>query len=167
MAADNWIKAHYLDASALVMLFLDEPGSDAVRDYFYGEANFCTTTLCLAEALGVFKRKWNRSQLTMDGYFSASERLVVSVWGEKPKLDDLGLYQPGIHSEVELMAKQHTLDLSDALQLLTIKRGYFSGLSGPSSSVLITGDAGLETAASAEGIRVWNCKADRKPSWNL
>ena len=32
----------YIDASALVKLYLDEKGSIEFRDYFYSNTNFCT-----------------------------------------------------------------------------------------------------------------------------
>lgn len=53
----NSIRIHYLDASAIVKLFLDEDGSDRVRRYFAAESNFNTRTLCFAEALTVLKSK--------------------------------------------------------------------------------------------------------------
>ena len=165
MRDGEWVKAHYLDASALVMLVADEPGCQDLRGFFNSDTNFCTTSLCLAEALGVLKRKWSKKQLTSDQYFSATQYLIINAWGQKPKIDDLGLYQPSVQFDVEAVAKKHQLDVSDALQLATIKKGYFSGMVGPSASVLITGDQGLAAAATAEGIRVWNCKASGVPPW--
>ena len=105
MSDDDCVKAHYLDASALVMLAVEEPGFESLRSFFYSQANFCTTPLCLAEALGVVKRKWNKRQITAEEYFTASQHLVLYAAAGKPKLDDLGLYQRTIHHEVEALAR--------------------------------------------------------------
>jgi predicted nucleic acid-binding protein len=45
------IRIHYLDASAIVKLFIAEEGSDRLQKYFSEESNFHTTSLCFAEAL--------------------------------------------------------------------------------------------------------------------
>ncbi len=57
MAGVEGVKAHYLDASALIMLVVDEGDCDPIRRFFASNTNFWTTPLCLAEALGVLKRK--------------------------------------------------------------------------------------------------------------
>lgn len=62
----GWVKVHYLDASALVKLVIGEPGSEPLRKFFYQNANFCTTTFCLAEALSVLKGKWRRKEISWD-----------------------------------------------------------------------------------------------------
>jgi predicted nucleic acid-binding protein len=49
------IRIHYLDASAIVKLFIAEEGSDRLQKYFSEESNFYTTSLCFAEALGALK----------------------------------------------------------------------------------------------------------------
>jgi len=166
-AEGRWVKAHYLDASALVMLVVDEDGAPALRDYYDKHSTFCTTPLCLAEALGVLKRKWLRDkQLTTDQYYRAAQYLIAHAWGERIRLNDVGLVDPRVHVEVERQARAYGLDLSDALQLETLKHGYFSAaLVGPSAPVLITGDRGLASAATAEKIRVWNCKTSAEPPW--
>ena len=80
-------------------------------------------------------------------------------------MDDIGLFTPEGLSTVEAIAKRRSLDLSDALQLATILHGRYSVLGPNSASVLITADAKLYAAASAEGVRVWNCIASPAPSW--
>lgn len=161
----GWVKPYYLDASALVKLVVDEPGSQALREFFQSETNFHATALCLGEALGVLKGKWQRREITDDAYFAGTRRLIIDAWGKRIALNSVELIDPKIHSEVEAMAKKHTLDLSDALQLVTILKGYFSHLGPNSAPVLITADKGLAAAAIAEGIRAWNCSAGPAPVW--
>ena len=165
MSESDWVKKHYLDASALVKLVVDEGDCGPVRRFFHSDTNFCTTPLCLAEAISVLKRKWNHHDIGADEYFAAAQDLMIEVWGGKIELDDLGLFSPIILASVETKARQYNLDLSDALQLETIKNGRNAGLAGPSASVIITADEGLERAASSDGIRVWNCRTNEHPSW--
>jgi hypothetical protein len=60
--SEYWCKAHYLDASALVKLVDDSAGEsegrDALRKYCNDHASMYSTSYCLAEAFGVFKRKF-------------------------------------------------------------------------------------------------------------
>jgi predicted nucleic acid-binding protein len=165
---DDCIKAHYLDASAMVMLLVDEADCDCapVRRLFDAEPEFCSTPLCLAEALGVLKKKWDQKRLTDDEYFRAAQQLIVHAWSGKVRVDDLALFDPAVFAQVEKKGRAHGLDVSDALQLETIKKGYFSrAFVGGSAAVLITGDDELARAAAAEGIRVWDCKREPRPSW--
>ncbi len=160
-----WAKTRYLDASALVKLVVDEPDCTRIRQFFNSNTNFCTTPLCLAEAISVLKRKWAGGKIGTDEYFAAARGLVISAWGSRIELDDAGFLNLQVHTQVEQMARKYTLDLSDALQLVTILHGRYSVLGPNSASVLITADGGLAVAASNEGIRVWNCRTDETPAW--
>ena len=132
---------------------------------FYSNTNFFTTPLCLAEALGSLKRKWTRKDLDTDEYFAATRSLIVNTSRNRIELDDVGLVNPSIHSEVERLARRHNLDLSDALQLFTLFRGRYSVLARGSASTLITADGKLEAAASSLGVGVWNCRTSAAPPW--
>jgi hypothetical protein len=70
-----------------------------------------------------------------------------------------------VQSEVDQMVKTHNIDVSDALQLLTILKGEHSGLIHQSASVLLTADKGLAAAAAAVGVRAWNCAVEPAPPW--
>jgi len=167
MAGMEWAKTHYLDASVLVKFVVDEGDCAPVRQFFNANANFCTTSLCLAEAIGALKRKWERGEIKTDDYFRAIRRLIVDAWGKRIEVDDSGFVDPSVQSRVETLARQHSLDVSDALQLFTILHGRYAVRGPNSASVLITADDKLEVAASSEGIRVWNCRTSQQPSWVL
>lgn len=179
MNTSNWCKVKYLDASALVKLYIDENGSQQLRDFFQSnQPNFRTTWLCLAEALGILKSKWigNQSKdvatkIETDMYFEATRNLIIN-WRKRIESDDLELVDPSIPLKVAEMAKKYNLDYSDALQLITIKIGKYSHLfyeSKPhvyqSALFLVTGDKDLAFAAESEGIRVWNCTTGPAPEW--
>ena len=161
----QWVKTRYLDASALVKIVIDEGDCQPLREFFNSNTNFCATSFCLAEAIGVLKGKWDRKAIKTDDYFAAARSLIIDCWGKRIELNDVGLINPSVHDQVEQMAMKHGLDLSDALQLTTIKTGTYSHLGPNSASVLITADGQLASAAKAEGIRVWNCIADPAPEW--
>ena len=165
MGVMGWVKCYYLDASALVKLVVDEPDGKPIRAFVQASTNLHATDLCVGEALGVLKGKWQRGAITDEQYFSATRRLIIDAWGGRIGLDSVKLFDPTMHAQVEAMAKKHSIDLSDALQLVTILKGRYSVLGPNSSSVLITADAGLAKAALAENIRAWNCIAEPEPAW--
>lgn len=162
---DQWAKTRYLDASALVKLVIDEGDHQPVRSFFLSNPNFCASSLCLAEALGVIKGKWNHGRINEEQYFKATRKLIMWAWGKKIEIDNIDLFSPEGLTAVEELAKKHSLDLSDALQLQTIMRGTYSHLGPNSASVLITADSKLSRAAEAEGIRSWNCITTEPPDW--
>ena len=72
----RYIKASHLDASAAVKLVLQERGSEQLRSYFASPANFYITSVCLAEALGVFKRKRLRDEISEKQYLTTCYLLL-------------------------------------------------------------------------------------------
>jgi predicted nucleic acid-binding protein len=50
------LKSYYLDASALIKIFIEEKRSNIVRKLVAAKSQIYTTNLCVAEALRVFKR---------------------------------------------------------------------------------------------------------------
>jgi predicted nucleic acid-binding protein len=164
------VKVKYLDASALIKLVVDEEDAHLIRDFFRRNTNFCTTSLCLAEALGRLKGLWKKGRkegvkLSTDQYFKATRELIIETWGGRIEVDELKLLDPMIHTDVESLAKKYNVDLSDALQLVTIKKGQYSVFVSDSASILITADGPLADAAKSEGIRVWNCTKEPVPPW--
>jgi len=169
------VKMHYLDASVLIKLFVKEDDCDNVREFFLRNVNFCTTSLCLAEALARIKGMWKKGKdgkpkLTMDEYLASTRGLLRATHSfsnphGKIEIDEKVLSDISTHSNVEQLAKDNKLDLSDALQLYTIKQGKYSHLGPESASVLITADKKLAAAARRMGIRVWNCSIEELPEW--
>jgi predicted nucleic acid-binding protein len=171
VSASAGLKVKYFDASALVNIYVDENGSQRLREFFYSDTNFRTTWLCLAEAIGILKSKWvgNQSKdiatkIESEKYFEATRLLIIN-WRNRIESGDLGLVNPSFPLRVEQIAEKYDLDYSDALQLLTLKCGEYSFFVRESASVLITADKELASAAASEGIRVWNCTAGPAPAW--
>lgn len=161
----SYWKANYLDASAAVKLVLEEAGSTNIKRYFGNRSGFFLTSLSLAEALGVFKRKLFHNEATKKRYFDACYLLLAWVRG-KPKgihIDDIDLSDIEVFKQAEDLSRQHHIDLSDSLQIVSVKNGRFRHNVGESKTILITADRQLESAAKTEGLRVWNCELTDEP----
>ncbi|MBN2482877.1 MAG: type II toxin-antitoxin system VapC family toxin [Candidatus Omnitrophica bacterium] len=152
------IRVHFLDTSALIKLIVKEEGSGPIRDYFKNHSNFYTTAICFAETLGVLKTKCFYSNVISEKeYFSASYLLLAYLRNNSLSIKGDDIWDVNVYQEVEFLSKQYSLDISDAFQLCTMKRGIFGKLLGESQPILITADKNLAKAARAEGLKAWDC----------
>lgn len=160
----HWIRGHYLDASALVKLFIDEEGSEQVRSYFNKQTVFYTTSLCFGETLGRLKVEYKKlKHIPQEKYLHACYELMAYVAGERIAIQDIEIANRETYLEVEALAKKYDLDISDAFQIVTLKKGFLSVLAGKSKSMLITGDSDLANAVHQEGFEVWDCLRESPP----
>ena len=157
-------RADFFDASALAKIYSDEPCSDVVREYFRNRATKYTTPFCFYEAMNVLKSKWKfKGQLTIEEYLDASFKLTAWYGASSSKISDLNFTESTTFFEAKEIAERNLLDLSDAFQILSVKKGYFSVLVNDSSTVLVTADKGLADAARNEGLRAWNLMLEQAP----
>jgi predicted nucleic acid-binding protein len=70
---------------------------------------------------------------------------------------------PKVFFDVQKMIDKYQLDLSDAFQILSVKKGFGACLSGESQTILVTADEKLAKAAKAEGLRVWSILEEPAP----
>lgn len=161
-------RTNCFDASALVKVYTDEHGSDKVRKYFNTESSKYTTPICYFETLSVFKAKrFYRKpphNITQDEYHKAARALSAWFLASSKKLPDVDLIDPGTFQKVESLARKYSVDLSDAFQLLSVKKGIFSPLHGDSQTILVTADKNLAAAAQSEGLKVWNVLTEPLPA---
>ncbi len=158
-------RADFFDASALAKVYSDEPCSDIARDYFRSRSTKYTTPFCLYEAMNVLKGKWkHKGQLTIDQYLKAAFQLTAWYGASSSKVNDLNFTDPTTFAEAKAIAERNRLDLSDAFQILSVKKGYFSVLVNESSTVLVTADTELAAAARAERLRAWNLMHEPAPT---
>jgi AbiV family abortive infection protein len=153
------VRTHCLDASALVKYYTRESGSAELRAYLHGQANWYTTPFCLFEALSVLKAKAknkNRTdRITEDQYHRASHAMLADFDARSKHLPDLDFIDPLIFSEVQALGRKYPkIDFSDAFQILSVKKGYYSRLCGDSQTVLVTADGELAKATEVEGLKV-------------
>lgn len=160
----TYARYRYFDTSAAVKLVVTEPRSDVVRHYFEAGGPFYIYAPCTGEVFSILKSKHvYQRQLTKQQYLDASY-YFSALLRDTLKVEDAPLQDPMYWAGAEEMAKKHNLDLVDALQLHLVARGPHSDLVGPSRSLLIAADQGLVTAGGAEGIDVWNCLKEDRPS---
>ena len=158
-------RADFFDASALAKIYSDEPCSDIARDYFRSRSTKYTTPFCFYEAMNVLKGKWkHKGQLMIDQYLEAAFQLTAWYGASSSEVNDLNFTEPTIFAEAKSIAERNRLDLSDAFQILSVKKGYFSVLVNESSTVLVTADKELADAAKAEGLRAWNLMLEPTPT---
>ena len=160
----RYIKASHLDASAAVKLVLQERGSGHLSSHFAKRAGFCITSVCLAEALGVFKRKRLRDEISEEQYLTTCY-LLLGYLRNPPRIhvDEIELSSVDTFAKAEEIARRHQLDLSDSLQLVSVKHGRSSSFVPGFKTVFITANRALASAATAEGLRVWNCEEEAEP----
>lgn len=157
------IRTHYIDTSALVKLLLDEPGSDKLRNYFEEHSVFSTTSLCLAEALGVLKKRIFLEEKDSVEYYNLCYELIAYLRHGNITIDDAELFGLSTYNEVEKTAKKYDLDISDAFQIVSLKKSIISKLGGESRGILITGDSQLAKAAREESLRAWDIMKEDEP----
>ena len=158
----------YFDACAAVKLVVKEPGFENVRKHFQQHPPNYMTSLCFAEALGVLKRKMARKELTREGYFDACYMLIAYLTGPPLRLhlDDTININMDTFIQAEALAQKHELDLSDALQIITVKNGKFKNWAQESKTVLATADCALIRAAEDQGLLAWNViDSPEPPPW--
>ena len=158
------VRADFFDASALAKVYCDEPGSAVVRKYFLSRATKYTTPFCFYEAMNVLKGKWkHKAQLTHEQYLAAAFQLTAWYGASSSKVKDLDFTDPLTFAEANAIAQRNALDLSDAFQILSIKKGYFSVLVNESTTILVTADRELAEAAKLENLHPWNLMLEPAP----
>jgi len=151
------IKLHYLDANCLVKLVAEEHRSGDLRNYFFQTGIVCaTTTFCFYEALGVLKTKWvNKKRpdhISEEQYLAACEDLCAIVEDGNIQLEEIPFSDRATFNESEKLVSTYKIDLSDAFQLVTLKRGMFARLN-VGDPVLISEDGPFLRAAQQEGLK--------------
>ena len=163
--SESTLKPHYLDASVMVELVVDEEYSDRVRSYVFEPSQswrLCTSH-CFSESLNVLKAKTNRKDLSDRAYIASSRRLF-----RLARMGDVKVVHMDVHcingfAEAERLVKLHKIDFIDAFQLISIKVSW-PQLAPPSHPLLVTADDKLSKAAKKESIRVWMCRETERPT---
>jgi predicted nucleic acid-binding protein len=157
------VRAACFDASALVKLYVNESGSDPLRQYWRVQATKYTTPFCFYETLSILKGKHRRGVLTEDQYFRATSDMVAWFRASASRVDDIVFTDRDVFRDAREMAQEYHLDLSDAFQLLTLQAGFFAGLIGGSQTILVTADEPLAKAARTLRLPVWDCMREPVP----
>jgi predicted nucleic acid-binding protein len=154
----EYAPTYLADASALVKLVIKETGSSVLRHLLDEHGFFYTTLLCFTEALGVLKRYRSKKRLSQEQYIGAANRLRGLVTSRCIKFVEYGdLTVPQIFYAATDLSDDHNIDLSDALQIVSVQRSHLA------DAILITADRDLAKAARKEEIQVWNCEKEPAP----
>lgn len=158
------LRANCFDASALLKLYVPEEGSDILREYWGRESTKFTTSLCFYETLSLLKVcHFYRKTIDLETYKKATLDLCSWFAAVSESIRELLFLSPEVFFSAQKKAELYKLDLSDAFQLLSVKEGFFSRMSGESKTILVTADKKLANAARAEGLRVWNLLEEPVP----
>ena len=152
-------RANCFDASALVKVFVDEPGCGPVRQYFNTDSpTKYTTPFCYFEALSVLKVKWQyRKEISREQYVDAAFAITIWFQASSRRIDDIDLTYPPTFDRAREIVEKYDIDVSDAFQILSVKEGYFAPLAKEPSTILVTADERLAKVAQSEGLRAWYC----------
>jgi len=148
------IGSFFLDASAMVKLVADEKGSAQVRICFNDTTNiFSTTNFCFLESLSVLKRKWLKKKITQNEYRRFC-RLLFD-YTKTGRIDIVEYPLKSLHdfNKLECLVEEYCIDISDALQLVSIKETYLAVFVQESETILLTSDKHLAECAEKEGIK--------------
>jgi len=163
--SETSVRANFLDASALVMKYIKEDGSEKLEQYLRDQPTKYTTPFCFYEALNVLKRKWKFDEMiTKDKYLSTAFSMTAWFSHISRSIKEVDLLTPSVFSEVMNIVRRHDLDISDAFQIISVKKGFFSHMSGDSQTLLVTADEELAKAARKEDICSWNILRESAPS---
>jgi hypothetical protein len=76
--------------------------------------------------MNVLKGKWkHKGQLTLEQYLDAAFHLTAWYGASSPKVKDLNFTEPTTFAQAKAIAQRSQLDLSDAFQILSVKKATF------------------------------------------
>ena len=139
----------YLDSSALVKRYVEEPGSDYVRKVYLraysGELRVAFSIWNVGEVLGVLDRARRTGRLDDEAYKIARRRLLLETRRilRHGMLVLVPLQLRILRSSWEILEKHH-IYVADALQVASAKH--------VGASEFLTGDRILHNVASQEGL---------------
>lgn len=104
-----------------------------------------------------------RSQLSEAEYQAAAAKLITWFSVTTRYSPDIELTSREVLEQVREIARAHSLDFSDAFQIVSVKHGRFSRLANENQTVLVTADFRLAEAARREGLRAWDVLNEVEP----
>ncbi len=139
----------YLDSSSLVKRYVEEPGSNLVKEIYLkaysGELTIAFSSWNMGEVLGAFDKAHSRGILSHKNFLSAKNRFLL----ETRRLVRLGVLRL-IPVRFKLLAgcwellEKHHIYQADALQITSAKAA--------NATKFFTGDKKICEVANAEGL---------------
>jgi uncharacterized protein len=145
--------ALYLDTSALVKHYVDEPGSHWIHSQFEEDVLITSSLLTLVETLSAFNRRVREGGLTGNEYLRLRSMLYHDV---RTSLSIVPL-NPSIADSAGTLLERHPLRSYDAIHLATALAVHRSlSRHNLTPLVFVSADDRLNNAASEEGMAVEN-----------
>lgn len=139
---------HYFDTSAIVKLYLEERGSDLLREVLAGGDPLVTSALAYVETRAAFARQHREGRLTKADVRGVVEDLEDD-WGEWVRLD----LTDGVARRGGALAERHALRGADAVHLAS---AITYGEAATDPVTFWSDDLRLVRAARREGLRIGN-----------
>ena len=139
----------YLDSSAIIKRYINEPGSNTVRSIYRkaytGDLKIAYSVWNIGEVLGAFDRARRLGRITSDEYRLVKGRFL----SEAKRMVKLGIaiIQPIRLSILKIswkLVEKHHIYVADALQIASAKN--------VGAGKFLTGDEKLHETALAEGL---------------
>ena len=153
------LRFFWLDTSAIVKIFCDEPGSWEIRKVFNNKPNniFYTSEFCVYEYYNVLKRKFLKDKvISEDNYLKLVFTLSMNIRLKTIKYIENDENPDVLFLQTKEVIQKYGFDYADAIQFILIRKGLLGSLAGESQPVLITSDNEMIAAANAENIKYWN-----------
>ncbi len=138
--------SYYLDASALIKLYLEEPESQLMRELWREEAPAFASTVALAETAAGIATAGRAGRVT-DDQRRVAARALGSDWQE---IDAIAVTE-AIAESAAALALRRPLSGAEAIHLATALT------LADEATVLVTWDRRLARAALGEGLAVAGC----------
>jgi len=138
----------FLDTSALVKRYYEEPGTDRVDELVESDATVAITSLAVIETVSAFRRKYNRDQIVRDDV----DALLATFFEEA--LDDFVI----LPMEESIQGFAFDLILDDDLRTLdSLQLSAALSLESDDTDVrFVSADADLVAVAAARGLSADN-----------
>lgn len=144
------IKIHYFDASVLAKLYLEEPGSDEARKIFKESTVQRTTSLCVAESLGILKCRLFKKK-EYEKYLDTTLDLVAAITNSTLRIDEQSLFNRELFDKAQkIIETNKKVDLADVFQIISIEESFYKQQGMP--CVLVTADKELYNLAIERGL---------------
>ena len=136
----------YLDTSALVKLYVEEDGSDKVREAVAGAETVATSAIAYVEARAAFARRRREKRLSRSDYYRTAQELEAD-WEHYFLLE----VTSGLIRRAAELTEAHDLRAYDAIHLASAK---LLQERVQAAILFASWDSSLLTAARREGLNL-------------
>jgi predicted nucleic acid-binding protein len=118
-------------------------------------------------------KRFYRKEISDERYLAACDDLLAHAASGRIELEDIEIKDRSVFIEMKALAQKYRIDVSDAFQIFSVKKNYFSRFDSDSKPILITADKELAAATPFASLSVlsfhilitslFNCHHDERP----